>query len=180
MEEALISQQAFPSFIIPLFQGAASVVIAWYAMQQEKIARLQAARELSERYFEIYRKFSALYNATLQFEGSSEKWKTAWFECRNAQEEAGCLYGLYHQGDNRKAVEIDALFSSGMEKCLALSSLINDNLPQNSCSVNLVALVNEAPWSQDTLKELSQIKSHLLNLMYNDIQLRDSMDRASM
>lgn len=92
-------------------------------MKQEKIARLNAARENSERFYKALKGFTSLYQATILPEGRTVQWQVNWFSCRNAKDEAACLYDLHHRALQIKAKDVDSLFESGMTQCLGLVEL---------------------------------------------------------
>lgn len=111
------------SFVFPFVQSVASLASASYAMKQERIARLNAARENSEKFYKAYQGFSSLYQATILLEGRTAQWQANWFFCRNVKDEAACLYGLHHGAMQSKAKRVDNLFESGMMQCLGLVEL---------------------------------------------------------
>jgi hypothetical protein len=148
-------------------------------MKQEKIARLNAAREISERFYKVFQGFASLYQATVLLEGRSLEWQVNWFSCRNAKDEAACLYDLHHAAEQSKAKSVDDLFESGMTQCLGLVELTE--------IVGAEKIKSGLAWQEPVMKdihlrlnELCETKSKLFQLMYSDIQIRDYLDQASM
>ncbi|MDI9406877.1 MAG: hypothetical protein QM522_09250 [Chitinophagaceae bacterium] len=179
MATLLDTPDVWRNFVFPFVQSVASLAIASYAMKQEKIARLNAARENSEKFYKAFQGFTSLYQATILLEGRTVQWQVNWFSCRNAKDEAACLYGLHHGALQNKAKSVDSLFESGMTQCLGLVDLTEIAGVEKIKS----GLAWQEPVMQEIhrrMNELCETKSKLFHLMYSDIQIRDSLDRASM
>lgn len=179
MATLLDTPDVWRNFVFPFVQTVASLAIASYAMKQERIARLNAARENSEKFYKVFQGFTSLYQATILLEGRTVQWQANWFSCRNAKDEAACLYGLHHGALQSKAKSVDNLFESGMTQCLGLVELTEIAGVEKIKS----GLAWQEPVMQEIhrrMNELCETKSKLFLLMYSDMQIRDSLDQALM
>jgi hypothetical protein len=175
MTSALEDPDMWRNFVFPFTQTLASLAIATYAMKQEKIARLNARRENSARFFKAYQGFCLLFDATVRIQEKTGEWQSAWFACRSAKEEAACLYGYHLDPQPVKSKVINDLFERGMLLCMTIATYAEVH---GGSQIN-AGLINDTPQGNELyglLDDLSGLKAELLKAMYEEMQFQSLLN----